>query len=347
MTDEEDVQSFLVKMPKVELHVHLEGTFRPATLLSLARKNKVALPADDEDGLRRWFRFRDFEHFIEIYITCSKCLREPEDFHVLALDFLAEQAMQNVVYSEVHFTISTHIWNGHDGEAVRQALSEAARDGEKRLGIRMRLIPDIVRNMEVARADATVRWALDDKAGDVVAIGMGGIEVGYSNEPFREHFRSAREGGLHCVAHAGETGGAECIRSALEVIEAERIGHGVRAVDDPDLIAELVRRRIPLEVCPSSNVALGVAPSIEEHPFDRLLRAGVAVTVNSDDPPLFGTNLTREYARLQRAFGYSCEQLARLSLASLEHAFLDDDDRAQLETRFETELTALGVPTSL
>ena len=337
------IESFLLEMPKVELHVHLEGTLRPATLLSLARKNGVALPADDVEGLRQWFRFRDFEHFVEIYVTCSRCLKEPEDFHVLALDFLAEQAVQNVLYSEVHFTISTHLWNGLDGEAIRQALVEAADDGEKRHGIRMRLIPDIVRNMETERADATLRWAVDGLGRGVVAIGMGGMESGYSNEPFREHFAEARREGLHTVCHAGETDGPESIRSALEVCGAERIGHGVRAVDDPSLVEELAARQIPLEVCPSSNVALGVFPSLAEHPVDLLLQAGVALSINSDDPPLFDTNLTREYLQLHRTFGYDEQQLARLALNGVRHAFLKASERIDLEKRFVEELAALGV----
>ena len=337
------IESFLLKMPKVELHVHLEGTFRPATLLSLARKNGVPLAADDEAGLRRWFQFRDFEHFVEIYVTCSRCLKEPEDFHLLALDFLAEQAIQNVLYSEVHFTISTHLWNGLDGEAIRQALAEAAADGEKRHGIRMRLIPDIVRNMGTDRADATLRWAADGKGKGVVALGIGGIEAGYANEPFRDHFAAAEQEGLHRVAHAGETDGPDSIRSVLEVFGAERIGHGVRAVDDPSLMERLASEQIPLEMCPSSNVALGVSETVEKHPFDRLLAAGLSLSINSDDPPLFGTNLTREYLLLHRAFGYDRERLAQLSMNGLRHAFLEEAERSELEKRFSDELETLGV----
>ena len=336
------IDSFLLAMPKVELHVHLEGTFRPATLLALAQKNNITLPADDAQGIRRWFRFRDFDHFIEVYLTCSSCLKDPEDFHLLALDFLAEQAMQNVLYSEVHFTISTHIFNGLDGDGIRQALSEAADDAERRHGIRMRLIPDIVRNMGTDRADATWRWAIDGRDDGVVAMGLGGMEVGYDNDPFREHFAMAREEGLRRVAHAGETGGPDSVRSALEVCGAERIGHGVRSIEDPELVDELARRQIPLEICPSSNVALGVVPSLEEHPVVRLVASGVEVTINSDDPPLFGTTLTREYLHLHRIFGYDETMLARLALTGLRHAFLEDDERAVLERRFSDQLAVLG-----
>ena len=338
-----NVESAVVRMPKVELHVHLEGTFRPATLLALARKNGVRLPADDVDGIRRWFRFEDFEHFVEIYVTCSRCLRDPEDFHVLALDFLAEQAIQNVLYTEVHFTISTHLWNGLDGEGIRQALKEAAEDGERRHGIRMKLIPDIVRNLETERADATIRWAVDGKNDGVVALGIGGMELGYSNEPFRSYYETAAQEGLHRVAHAGETDGPDSIRSALEVLGAERIGHGVRAIDDPALVTELAQRGIPLEVCLSSNVALGVYPSIADHPVKKLIDAGLEVTVNSDDPPLFGTNLTREYLHLHRTFGLGAEELAQLAWNGVRHAFVEGEERTALEKEFEEGMAAVGM----
>ncbi len=334
------IEGFLLRMPKVELHVHLEGTFRPATLLELARKNNVPLPANDVEGIRRWFHFPNFERFIEIYVTCSRCLREPEDFYLLAQDFLAEQAMQNVLYSEVHFTISTHVWNGGDPEAIRQALSEATEDAEKRLGVTMRLIPDIVRNMEVERADTTLRWAVDGRDRGVVAIGMGGAEVGYSNDPFVGHFREAREAGLHTVSHAGETGSPADVRSALEDLGAERIGHGVRSIDDPGLMAELAERRIPLEVCPSSNVRLGVAADLASHPFDRLRQAGVEVSLNSDDPPFFDTNLTREYVRMHQTFGYDRTTLAEIARSGLRHAFLTGEERSELERRFDEKMAS-------
>ena len=338
-----NIDSFLVRMPKAELHVHLEGTFRPATLLHLAQKNGVALPAEDVAGIRRWFRFESFEHFIEIYVTCSRCLRDGEDFYLLAQDFLAEQAVQNVHYSEVHFTISTHLWHGCDGGEIRAALDQAIDEGERNHGVRMRLIPDIVRNMEIERADATVEWMLDGDARNLVALGMGGMEQGHSSEPFRRHFDAVREAGLHCVAHAGETAGPDSIRGVLEHCGAERIGHGIRAVDDAALVRELAASGIPLELCPSSNVALGNAPSLAEHPFERLRDAGVEVTLNSDDPPLFDTNLTREYLHLHRTFGYGPQELAQLSLAGVRHAFLSDDEKLALADRFRAEILELGV----
>jgi adenosine deaminase len=334
---------FLLRIPKVELHVHLEGAMRPAVLLELARRNGIDLPARDDAGLKRWFRFKDFEHFVEVYLTCSRALRSPEDFQLLALDFLAEQAYQNIVYTEAHFTISTHLANGADGAAVLDALVEAVEEGERRYGVMLRLIPDIVRNVSVEAADQTLEWALAGRArGVVAALGLSGSEARFPNEPFRPHFDAARREGLHRVAHAGEHAGPESVRSVLDVCGAERIGHGVRSIEDPSLVEELRAGQIPLEVCPTSNLCLGVAPDLEHHPFDRLYRSGVALSVNSDDPSFFNTNLTREYLRLHQTFGYTAPELAGLALAALRDSFLPEEQKAALEETFHRRFDELG-----
>jgi adenosine deaminase len=334
---------FLLRLPKVELHVHLEGSMRPAVLLELARRNGIDLPARDEAGLKRWFRFTDFEHFVKVYVACSQALRGPEDFQLLTLDVLAEQAYQNVVYTEAHFTISTHLANGADGGEILAAMAEAIAEGERRYGVTLRLIPDIVRNVGVEAANRTLEWTLKGRElGIVAALGLSGSERLYPNEPFREHFAAARQAGLHRVAHAGEHAGPESIRSVLEVCAAERIGHGVRAVEDPSLVEELKAAQVPLEVCPSSNVCLGVVPDYASHSFDRLYRAGVALSVNSDDPAFFNTNLTLEYLRLHQTFGYSPAELARLSLGALRQSFLPEADRDRLEESFRRQFDTLG-----
>jgi adenosine deaminase len=334
---------FLMRLPKVELHVHLEGSMRPAVLLELARRNGIDLPAQDEAGLKRWFRFTNFEHFVQVYLACSRALRSPEDFQLLALDFLTEQAYQNVVYTEAHFTISTHLANGVNGDEVLAALTEAIAEGERRHGVTLRLIPDIVRNVGVEPADRTLDWALAGwRRGVVAALGLSGSERLYPNEPFREHFATAKREGLHRVVHAGEHAGPESIRSALQVCDAERIGHGVRAVEDPALVEELRTAQIPLEVCPTSNLCLGVVPDLQSHPFDRLYRSGLALSVNSDDPAFFNTNLTLELLRLHQAFGYSPTELAGLSLAALRQSFLSEPDRSKIEQEFHRQCDALS-----
>ena len=336
------LEAFLLRMPKVELHVHLEGSIRPSTLLRLARRHGVELPASDVAGLREWFRFRDFEHFVEIYLTVSRCLRDGDDFHTLALDFLAGQARQNIVYTEAHFTISTHAAHGVDPGETAAALADAIAEGRGRFGVRMGLIPDVVRNVGPEAAELTLEWALAHRGDGVVALGLSGSEDRFPNEPYGEHFAEAERRGLHRVAHAGEHAGPASVRSALEVARAERIGHGVRAIEEPALVAELARRGIPCEVCPTSNLRLGVYPTMADHPFDRLRRAGVPVSVNSDDPPFFNTTLTGEYVALAETFGYGAEDLAGLSLAALDQAFLADDAHDHLEGRFRSQFAELG-----
>ena len=315
---------------------------RPAVLLELARRNGIELPASDEAGLKRWFRFTDFEHFVQVYLACSRALRRPEDFQLLVLDFLAEQATQNVLYTEAHFTIATHLANGADGGEVLAALVEAIAEGERRYGVTLRLIPDIVRNVGVPPADQTLEWALAGRErGSWWPWAFRAARRCSPTSPSASTSRPRREG-LHRVAHAGEHAGPESIRSALTVCRAERIGHGVRAVDDPSLVEELREAQIPLEVCPTSNLCLGVAPDLASHSFDRLYRSGVALSVNSDDPAFFNTNLTREYLKLHQTFGYSPAELAGLSLAALRQSFLPEEEKAALDEKFRQQFDALG-----
>lgn len=335
------IESFIERLPKAELHLHLEGAIRPPVLLRLARRRGVSLPADDVAGLERWFAFRDFEHFVEIYLTISRCLRDPEDFQLVAEDVLSEQARQRVVYTEAHFTISTHVANGVNGEEVADALAETLHEAPRRFGVELRLIPDIVRNQPRERADVTLEWALAGRSRGVVALGLAGIER-YPAAPFAEHFNAARDAGLACVAHAGEQEGPESIRETLESCAPRRLGHGIRAVDDPALVAELAAGDVPLEICPTSNVRLGLAPSIAEHPVAALQRAGVALTLNSDDPPLFGTTLNDEYRRVAAAFDLSPQELAALSLAGLRDALLPEERRRELDGEFRESFAALG-----
>jgi adenosine deaminase len=213
---------------------------------------------------------------------------------------------------------------------------------EKRHGVRMRLIPDMVRDVGPKWGEVTLRWAVEGRRRGCIALGLTGREAIHGNEPFREHFRLAAQEGLHCVAHAGEHAGPESVRSALDAARAERIGHGVRAIEDPGLVAELAKRGVPLEICPTSNVFLGVAPDVERHPFDRLHRAGVRVSINSDDPPMFNTTLSDEYHRVAAAFGYGPEVLAGFALASIEHSFLPAEDKHRMASEAVAQIDALG-----
>lgn len=339
-----DLDAYVRAAPKVELHVHLEGSIRPATLLELARRNGQPLPADDLDGLRRWFVYRDFPHFVEIYVAITRCLRTAADYELIVHEFGADLARQHVRYAEVTFTPASQEVRG----IRRDTWSDGLRRGRERVraefGVEIAWVFDLPRSMvarEPGLGDDTLAAAIEGMADGVVALGLGGIEAGFPPEPFAPWFDRARAAGLRSVPHAGETVGPESVRGALDALGAERIGHGVRAIEDPALVAELAERGVPLEVSPTSNLRLGVYRSYEEHPLPRLLAAGIELTVNSDDPPLFNTTLNDEYALLPAVFGLDREPIDRLILNGVRHSFLPPARRGALETEVAAELAAL------
>jgi len=339
------LESYIRAMPKVELHVHLEGSIQPATLLKLARRNSVLLPAKTEGDLRRWYRFISFDHFIEVYLTISRCIRTVEDIELIAREFLAGQAAQNVMYSEVTYTAFTHYQTkGIPFEAQLAAINRARAWAAAELGVSMNLVIDISRSSRMTQEEVLMQadWVIESLGNGVVALGLGGPEVGYPPEVFAEAFARAREAGVPSVPHAGETVGPASIWGAVRALHAARIGHGVRCLEDPALVEELRTRQIPLEVCPGSNVCLGVAPSLEQHPLPRLVAQGLYVTVNSDDPPMFNTSLNAEYLALQHVFGFSRAQIEALCLNAVRATLLPAACRAAMEAEFQAAFTRLG-----
>lgn len=332
--------------PKAELHVHLEGSIQPATLLTLARRNRVDLPAQSVEDLRRWFTFRDFGHFVEIYIAITRCLRSVDDYELIAYEFGAEMARQHVRYAEVTFSPSTHHALGVPHQTYFDGLTRGRERARRDFGVEISWVFDIVRNVadeadRAARADYTLGVAIEGMSAGVVALGLGGMENGYPPEGFAPWFEKARAAGLHSVPHAGELAGPASIWGALRALGAERIGHGVRAIEDPALVAYLAEQRIPLEVNPTSNVCLGVYPSLADHPLRRLAEAGVIVTVNSDDPPLFNTTLDGELETLPSAFGFDLAAIDEILLNGVRHSFLPPERKHALEAEFKAELSAL------
>jgi adenosine deaminase len=336
------LREFIQAMPKVELHVHLEGSIQPETLLKLARKHAVALPADTVEGLRRWYRFTDFDHFVQIYGTISECIRIPEDIELVTREFLAGQAAQQIVHSEVTYTPYTHYKQKGLGFAEQlDAINRARAWAASELGVTMGLIPDISRNVSPEEGLVVAQWAIEGMHNGVVALGLGGPEVGNPPEKFKEAFACARAAGLPGVPHAGETVGPESIWGALRALDAIRIGHGVRCLEDPALVAELHSRQIPLEVSPTSNVCLGVASDFAHHCLPRLIEEGLYVTLNSDDPPMFDTTLTDEYLQAAQHFGFDAAAIERLVMNALGATLLPAEEKAQLQTDFETRFDAL------
>ena len=318
-------------MPKVELHVHLEGSIQPATLLALARRHDIPLPAATVEGLRAWYTFTDFPHFIEIYKTISACLRTPDDIELIAREFLAGQAVQNIRYSEVTYTAFTHYATKRMSFADQlAALNRARAWAEAELGVSMGLIIDIERTVTPDEGLLVADWVIGALGQGVVALGLGGPEVGHPPERYHAAFDRALAAGAPRVPHAGETAGPESIWGALRSLHAQRLGHGVRCLEDPALVAELRDRQILLEVCPSSNVCLHVVPSMAAHMLPRLLAEGLYVTLNSDDPPMFNTTLTGEYLAAAQAFGLNLADLQQLALDAARASLLPADKKAIL-----------------
>jgi aminodeoxyfutalosine deaminase len=336
-----NLRAFARQIPKVELHVHLEGSIRPNTLLQLARRNGVELPARDVDGLRDFYRFRSFTHFIEVYVTITRCLQTQDDYRLIAYEFGADCARQNVRYAEVTFSIFTNVTYARlPWQAIVEGLNAGRAQARAEFGVDWRWVFDIVRDVPNTQGQV-VEIALAAQDRGVVALGLGGSEKGFPPELFVQSFEQARRGGLHSVPHAGEIAGPESIRNALKLLHAERIGHGVRCVEDPALVDHLRERQIPLEVCPTSNVCLGVFPSYEAHPLRRLWDDGLLITVNSDDPPLFNTDLNHEYEVLVDHFCFTGDELEQVSLNGLRASFLPQEEKAQLETKFRAEFARL------
>jgi aminodeoxyfutalosine deaminase len=275
--------------PKIELHVHLEGTVRPETLRRIAKRNDYALP----DELEARLEFRDFAHFLDAFVLTTGALQRYDDFRELVVAYAGEAKEHGAVYLEAIF--APRILHGIDTDEVFAGYCDGAEEAREVHGIEVRLTPDIPRVYSLEDALTTARYAVAYRDRGVVGIGLGGPEEGHPPEPYAEAFALAREGGLASVPHAGEGAGAESVRGALDELHADRIRHGVRAVEDMGLVAELANRGTVLDVCPISNLRLGVVRSLEEHPLPRLVEAGIRCSISTDDPAIFDTDLTRDY----------------------------------------------------
>ena len=334
-------------VPKAELHVHLEGSIQPATLFVLAQRNGVELPVQTVAEVQNWFAFRDFSHFLEVYFAISHCLKTAEDYELIAYEFGAAMAQQHVRYAEVTFSPSTHEFSlGVPFDTYFAGLTRGRKRARAEFGVEMRWVFDIVRSIPVERAnlqraDYTVAVAKEGMHDGVIALGLGGAEIGYPPEDFIPWFEQARAAGLHSTPHAGETVGPESVWGAIHKLGAERIGHGVRAIEDATLVKYLQEQRMPLEVCPTSNICLGVYPDMHHHPLPRLHAAGIPVTVNSDDPPLFNTTLTHEVEALFEVFAFDVNTVNDILLNGVRYSFLPAEEKQALEARFQAEMGQL------
>lgn len=329
------IGDFVRGLPKAELHVHHVGSASARIVAELAARHPGTVPSDP-DELRRFYEFRDFAHFIEVYLAVVALIRTPEDIRYLTYEVAREMATeQQLRYAELTCTPYTSVRPHEDGvgmpiEAYTEAIEDARVAAERDFGLVLRWIYDIPGESGVPAADATLGFALDHAPEGLVAFGLGGPEIGVPRPQFRPHFDAARAAGLHSVPHAGETTGPETVWDALRLLGAERIGHGTSSAEDPALLAHLAQTGVPLEVCPSSNLATRAVAHLDEHPIRAFRDAGVTITVNSDDPPMFGTSLNREYELAAGLLDLDEAGLAELSRTAVRASFAPDDVKARV-----------------
>src|SRR3954464_1621176 len=319
---------FIAGLPKAELHVHHVGSASPRIVAELAARHAGSSPVPaDLEALAEYFVFRDFGHFIEIYLSVVDLIRDAEDVWTLTYEVARELAGQQVRYAELTLTPYSSIVRGIAAEAFCEAVEDARRRAAADFGLDLRWCFDIPGEAGIPAADLTLEVATKHRPDGLVSFGLGGPEIGVPREQFAPHFRAAIAEGLHSVPHAGESTGPETIWDALTHLDAERIGHGIAAARDPRLLEHLAERAIPLEVCPTSNVRTRSVPSLAEHPLPALVAAGVPVTINSDDPPMFATTLNHEYAVAAELLGLDRHGFADLARTAVRTSFLPEPEQ--------------------
>jgi adenosine deaminase len=335
--------TFVGGLPKAELHVHHVGSASIRTVAELAARHEgsTSVPSDP-DLLARYFDFTDFGHFIEVYVSVVDLLRTPEDIWTLTHDVAHDLAAQNVRYAELTLTPYTSIRAGISAEAFCEAVEDARRTAEAELDLTLRWCFDIPGEFGLVGADATIDVALSQHPDGLVSFGLGGPEAGVPRRQFAPHFAAAHAAGLHSVPHAGESTGPETIWDSLRHLGAERIGHGIAAAQDEKLMEYLAATGVVLEVCPTSNVRTRSVPSLAEHPLPELVKAGVAVTINSDDPPMFDTTLSQEYEVARDLLGLDDDGVADLARTAVRASFAAEP----LKTAILAEIDAYVGPSS-
>jgi aminodeoxyfutalosine deaminase len=321
-----------VPYPKIELHVHFEGTVQPETLLEIARRNDYPLPCSTAEELRALYEFRDFAHFIEVWVLTTNALRTADDFRRVVVDYAAAAADHGAVYIEGIFSPSERVRRGVAWDEIFSGYCDGAQEALERFGVEVRLTPDIVRGFTLDEAEAVVRHAARYRERGVVGVGLGGLEAENPPEPYQPAFALAQAEGLASVPHAGEVAGADSVRGALEALGAHRVRHGIRAVEDPGLVRELAARGTVLDVCPISNLRTKAVAVLAEHPLPQLVAAGVPCSISTDDPAMFGTDLTRDYDAAT-SLGLDPQSFYE---AGLRGALCDEATRARLAAIAET-----------
>jgi adenosine deaminase/aminodeoxyfutalosine deaminase len=329
------VTSFIQQLPKAELHLHLEGAVDPATLVELSRRHNTPLPMEGnnynfspesgkelcEADVRELYRYKDFFGFLMAFKAVTERLRAPEDYELITYRLMQKLKAQNVVHAEVYVSVGVIFWRGQEFDAIFDGLERGRERGQRDFGVRLLWIFDAVRHFGAEAAERVFRKAAELRERNVVGIGIGGDEKRGPAEWFRDSYARARDEGLRLTCHAGESAGPESIWSALRDLKAERIGHGLTAIEDPALVDYLGEHQVPVEICLSSNLRTGCCAALEEHPLAEYLERGLMVTLNTDDPEMFETTLNGEYELAAQTFGLGESELAKLAENSRKAAF--------------------------
>lgn len=334
MTDQSK-STLIQSLPKAELHLHLEGSVDPPTLVELSRRHNTPLPMDgnnykfspesgkelSEEDVRQLYRYKDFFGFLMAFKAVTERLRTPEDYELITYRLMQKLKSQNVVHAEVYVSVGVIFWRGQEFDAIFEGLERGRARGERDFGVSLLWIFDAVRHFGAEAAERVFRKAAELRERNVVGIGIGGDEKRGPAEWFRDQYAWARDQGLRLTCHAGESAGPESIWSAIRDLNAERIGHGLTAVQDPALMDYLAEHQIPIEICLSSNLRTGCCNSLDEHPLPKYLERGLMVTLNTDDPEMFETTLNREYELAQKSCRINSLQLEQLAKDSLKSTF--------------------------
>ena len=338
------MQDFIAGLPKAELHVHHVGSALPRIVAELAARHEGASPVPaDPELLKDYFTFTDFAHFVTVYLSVVDLIRDAEDVRILTFEIARELSRQNVRYAELTVTPFSHIKRGVPATAFCEAIEDARLSAERELGIQLRWCFDIPGEAGLPAAEVTLKTALEEKPEGLISFGLGGPEIGVPRPQFKPYFAMAKANGLYSVPHAGETTGPQTIWDAINELTPDRIGHGISAAQDPELMAYLAEHQLPIEVCPTSNVCTRAVPVIEEHPLALLSQAGVSFSINSDDPPMFGTTLENEYAVAARLLELDERGVAQLARNAVEQSFAPLDTKRAILSEIDSYVASHAV----
>jgi adenosine deaminase len=323
------IEQLIKKLPKVEQHVHIVGSTRPETLLWLAEEGGLDKPFKTSTDAQRFFQYKNFPQFIDVYCTVVDCITKESQFERITYEMLESDAKCNVQYVEASFSAPDHVLRGLDYGKMLDSINRGINHARMDFGIECNVRVDLVRNYGPEKGMEVLDW-IESKSDNIVSIDLGGSEERFPAKPYKSVYQRARNMGLHLVAHAGEAAGAESIWQAVNELEVEHIGHGVTAINEPKLLEHLKKRSITIETCPTSNVRTRVVHTLKSHPIKVFHDLGLTVTVNTDDPTMFGTDMNNEFLQLHRQLGFSLSELFKLSLNAVNSSFLPEESKSKM-----------------